>query len=362
MTASLPFVIDRASSVRLADQIAHGIAGACSTGVFPPGQRLPGIREMAEALDVGEIVVRQAVKLLAEQGVVVSRRKTGIHVSDRQQRTWRAHVVLAYLSDAPYFVARNRALLDALDAANVRLSAIYLPGGPRPENLHRLRALLDGQRVDLVALDGFAASLADEIDRRRLPHLALGQPSASPLARGALILDQIQAWRELGAHLAAQGARSVAALPFNPEPPLSHQAAVLALAEAGLHPRLLAPSAPAGEGSIEVAERRGYADTRTLLAAMPVDAVVYLDDWVARGGILALAEAGRQYPRDLLLATHANRGFVPCAPCELTRVEADPGEHGAAAASLCLHVLGLGAEAPPATIGLRLVVGGSTRR
>jgi LacI family transcriptional regulator len=358
MTA-MPFTVDRASGIALAAQIVHGIEGACSAGVYAPGDRLPGIRELAVLLDVSEIVVRQAMRTLAERGVVVSQRRTGIHIGDRTRRTWRAHVVLIHLSDTPYFVAVNRSLQLILDRANVRLTTQRLAGLDHPEDLLRLRTLFDSQRTDLVALSGWATAIAAEIDRRGLPHVAIGRSSPSAHARGWLGIDQQSAWHELAEHLRTRGVRRVARIPAVRH----HEPAAMidgVFAAAGLRLVPVMAEAITGEG-FGASERCGLAEVRTLLARRSLpDALVFSDDWVARGGLLALAEAGVRYPSDLRVATHANRGFAPVGTCELTRVEADPEQHAADQAALILQGLDLANTPAPAVMGMRFIPGAST--
>ena len=55
---------------RLYEQIATHIEELVSSGTLQPGDQLPSEREFADGLGVGRGVVREAVKLLAERGLV----------------------------------------------------------------------------------------------------------------------------------------------------------------------------------------------------------------------------------------------------------------------------------------------------
>ena len=47
-------------------QVAAEIEKGIRTGVFPPGSRLPSIRELAKAFQVSTQVIKSAFKLLAQ--------------------------------------------------------------------------------------------------------------------------------------------------------------------------------------------------------------------------------------------------------------------------------------------------------
>ena len=63
MSESL-FTIDKKRWGTLCDQIADGFRNAIATGVYHPGDRLPGMRELAVHFDVSiRVVVRAFAKL-----------------------------------------------------------------------------------------------------------------------------------------------------------------------------------------------------------------------------------------------------------------------------------------------------------
>jgi GntR family transcriptional repressor for pyruvate dehydrogenase complex len=65
----------------LYEKIALHIESLVSAGKLQPGNRLPSERELAEGLGVGRGVVREAVKLLAERGLVTVSPGRGTFVS-----------------------------------------------------------------------------------------------------------------------------------------------------------------------------------------------------------------------------------------------------------------------------------------
>ena len=58
-------------------------------GTYPPGSRLPTEHELCERLDVSRTPVSRALSELADEGVVLRRRRSGARVSSFRQRELR---------------------------------------------------------------------------------------------------------------------------------------------------------------------------------------------------------------------------------------------------------------------------------
>jgi GntR family transcriptional regulator len=74
-------VQERAAYLVVADKLREGIR----SGLYPPGARLPTIRELRQAHGVSEIVIRNAIALLRYEGLVETRRGGGTVVRGRPQ-------------------------------------------------------------------------------------------------------------------------------------------------------------------------------------------------------------------------------------------------------------------------------------
>lgn len=61
-------------------EIAQDIRASIEDGAIAPGERLPTVVELCELYGVSKVTVRKAVELLAEQGLVSSRRGSGTFV------------------------------------------------------------------------------------------------------------------------------------------------------------------------------------------------------------------------------------------------------------------------------------------
>ena len=81
-----------------------------------------------------------------------------------------------------------------------------------------------------------------------------------------------------------------------------------------------------GFGFLEATERGAFKAFRRRFASggrFP-DLIYFGDDYIARGGLMALASLGVKVPEDVRVVTLANRGFVPSFPVTLARIEYDP--------------------------------------
>jgi GntR family transcriptional regulator len=80
------FRVDPASPVPLYSQLIEQIRLAIVSGVIQPGDRLPGIRELAEREAINPMTVVRASNALIQEGLLIGRRGQGTFVSDRNQK------------------------------------------------------------------------------------------------------------------------------------------------------------------------------------------------------------------------------------------------------------------------------------
>jgi len=71
---------------RLFQGIADQIVALIDDGVFPPGTRLPGERELAERFNVSRVTIREAEIALQAVGVIKIKTGSGVYVADRADR------------------------------------------------------------------------------------------------------------------------------------------------------------------------------------------------------------------------------------------------------------------------------------
>lgn len=97
---------------RLFQSVAEQIAKLIDDGVFPPGSRLPGERELAERLGVSRVTIREAEIALQAVGRLQIKTGSGVYVSEQQSAEF---AVLPQVS--AFEVTEARLLFEAEAAA-----------------------------------------------------------------------------------------------------------------------------------------------------------------------------------------------------------------------------------------------------
>ena len=116
--------------------IAEKISQMIQEGLYPPGSRLPGERELAQELGVSRVTIREAEIALQAQGYLTIKTGSGVYVADAPQgHAEKIPEISAYeLTEARLLFESEAAALAARAISN--------------ETLDRLAALLD-----VIALD-----------------------------------------------------------------------------------------------------------------------------------------------------------------------------------------------------------------
>ncbi len=79
-------------------QIANALRAAILTRAFAPGEQLPSGSELAKRYGVARMTVQQALRVLREEGLIVSRQVSGVFVRERTERPvgLRPHIERAF--------------------------------------------------------------------------------------------------------------------------------------------------------------------------------------------------------------------------------------------------------------------------
>jgi DNA-binding transcriptional regulator YhcF (GntR family) len=78
---ALDFAIDRSAEVPIGVQLAWALRARIRDGRLVPGERLPGLRDLAEALKVNANTVRAVYQRLEQEGIIESQRGNGTFVA-----------------------------------------------------------------------------------------------------------------------------------------------------------------------------------------------------------------------------------------------------------------------------------------
>src|SRR3954452_7912969 len=144
--------LDRSTDVPLGTQLAWKLRGAIAAGLLRPGDRLPGVRDLAAEAGVNVNTVRAVYTRLAEQGVIVSEQGRGTFVSGAARGPDLAELVERAAGEARRHGIDPRELAAVLYA---RFDAPARAQAPRADDVAARRAV----RAEIEALEHELAEL-----------------------------------------------------------------------------------------------------------------------------------------------------------------------------------------------------------
>ena len=162
--------VPRRRRSELADALRRRVVGALSSGSLRRGERLPSAREVAAEIDADPRLVLAAYRILAKEGVVEIRRRSGIYVSSTPE-----------VQGGPAVVADGW-LVDVLsEAVEHGIPATRMGDWlKRCTTTRRLRAAVVADTVD--QLDAFCSELRDDYGVDAVPFApdAIDRPGGLP--------------------------------------------------------------------------------------------------------------------------------------------------------------------------------------
>ena len=106
--------LDRTNGLPLYRQIEQELRERIHRGQILPGETLPSIRELTKEFEVNHLTVRQAIRILGEEGIVVSSQGRGTYVRRDIRTAAKLALVLPNLANSlPDAIARGvRSVMD----------------------------------------------------------------------------------------------------------------------------------------------------------------------------------------------------------------------------------------------------------
>ena len=319
----------------LADQLVERLKAEIVRNRYRPGEVLAGIREIAESAKVSEKVVRAAMRRLADEGWIVPRRHVGPVIAERGADGARWRVL--YFTHNPYYCYYNERFV-----ATLRMQLLREKGGVLLAAVNRcdgvngyiqLEAALK-ERWDLILEGPTVVKSRRMIEASGWPFATIDDsiytmpPSAAANCVGRIAVSIGAAASDFVRECARRNIRSVVQLQCDKGAfDVTDRLRIMDV-------DVRTECTPIGISPDEVAHdayaivdgwfgRRGF--------RLP-DVVLFTDDYVAQGGLLALLRHGVRIPEDVSVVSFANKGHLPIWDQDLARIELDPVANGIAAA------------------------------
>ena len=362
---AIPFGIDRTLAVGIETQLTDGLRTAILSGYYKAGERIPTVRDFADALGVSIRVPKAALRVLKREGLVSTRRRLGTVVTGPKTDVFKGRIVVADpdLNPTFYVSSLEKRLCRRLADAGYLISRVVAPIIERPDGD------LSRERFDLRQFDTALrqnTSLAVIFCNR--PHLAQapvcrGTPfamvglrgeAAAPGCVGFASLDLGRALPAIAARLRERGARHLVQVALHSSEYLG-EAPLRTVCESVESMELWPKGALSAtlDQIVRLAFDTFSARYRTK-ADLP-DAFLFTDDYLARGALTALLAAGFETGRDVLVITLANKGNAPVHPHPVDLIVRDPAADAAALADALLGYLETGTPTDDITLGLEYV-------
>ena len=362
----MPFQGDHKLSVNIATQVTDGIRAAILTGFYKPGDFLPKATEFTRGLHVSLRAPLAAYRTLKKEGLISPRRRLGTVVVGPKADVFHGRVVIVNQNSNPYYsdAVTNEVLTRRLAAAGyVVVSVSAIPLGGRRDNpdkerfdVRQLNAALR-QKTSLAVIMGTVPSIERAVAATGTPYFVIG--GAKPGTPGSVGCTPINIESALPGVLGRLRERKVRSLVQMGIRKMDLMGSDALRATCDSYEELVGWPRHVERVSLDAIVRAAYdlfrARYRTK-ADLP-DAFLFVDDYLARGALMALLTAGIRTGRDVLAITLANKGNVPVHADPIDLILCDPAREADAIADALLAYLDSGAVPGTITIENAFVAG-----
>ena len=338
--------LDPAAAETLTEQLTENLRRAIANGVFRPGDKLPGVRQMAMLCGTSVQVPIDAMKTLAEEGFVKARPRIGCIVLGKSRKVWQGRILMVHVGAYSNY-GQNvfcGEVASLLGTANWRVEHFYVPRqGSEYLDLKSFAKALS-EKYDLVLLPAHDSPLIEIVQDSGHPYMLLSAQVGESRGTGCIgnmaWIDS-QAVVDFVAHCREADVRRVLVVLLEE----CFYANLNRLSAEGIEVEYLHID---GEISVLRAESfsrnayeailKGMVDRRT---SRP-DLIYFADDYLARGGLWALERLGLRVPEDIKVVSLSNYGNAPFYPRPLTRFEYNHFAYAAKTARAILRYLKAG--------------------
>ena len=355
------YALDPAAEETLTEQLAENLRRAIANGICKPGDRLPGIREMAKLCGTSVQVPVDALKMLADEGFVKARPRIGCVVLGKNRKVWQGRILMVHVGAHSNY-GQNvfcGEVASLLGAANWRVGHFYVPRqGPEYLDLKSFAKVLS-EKYDLVLLPAYDPPVVRIVQDSGHPYMLLSAQVGESKGTGCIgnmAWTDSQAIADFAAHCREADVHRVLVVRFEE----CFYADLNRLSAEGIGVEYLHID---GEMSVLRAESFSRNAYEVILKGIAgrrksrPDLIYFADDYLARGGLWALERLGLRVPEDIKVVSLSNYGNAPFYPKPLTRFEHNHFAYAAKTARAILRYLRSGRMPATVLCALRYVRG-----
>lgn len=346
-----PVEIDRSSPLGLAEQVVKGVKDAIRTGRYREGDRLPTWREMAKTLGVSQRIPREAIAQLVRDGFVVSRPRLGCTVAAdvARRREWKGVVLVVQsrnesesYSSLCMFNAMERILARA-GFAVIRTNVEHRAGKHTPYDLTMADRILSF-KIDFVVIEGSSRQLQRWIESHHVPYLSFSNTWGCAALDESILgnhlrLDFSTAIKDFVGHCRRANVRRVLQVSFA-YPEMFDAIPDLSAVGIGSERWTVPCERDPTPNQVTAAGMKAFSDRLRKNRDWLPDVLLFTDDYLAIGGVMALMHAGVRIPGEVRVVTFANVGNEPVLAFSPACIVADCARLGEAIARTILQNAG----------------------
>lgn len=315
---------------QLSESIADALRGELESGCYRAGKALPSVAELRERFGTGTFAIRAAVRQLRDEGFVELRPRIGIVATEKGGIAMKGRILFVCVGTRGSYFAQRLSVAMALrfDAARWQYMPVFL------ESAHDghidvsplVHQIAEGVRFAIVL--ACERQVMDVLGRAGVPYVVLnGYARDYPDAVGVVREDFKNSYDEFINVMRERHVKSV--VEFDVER-IMDRAFKAQLASAGIVVRrVLCERDNECPWTLADVKRLGHAAVSRFFAVdrnrvHPPDVVLFDDDYLAAGGLVALYEAGLRIPSDIRVVFYSNKGNEPVLGVSAARIENDP--------------------------------------
>ena len=312
------------------EKIAEALRSELKAGRWKAGERLPSVAELRERFGTGTFAIRAAVRNLRDEGFVELRPRIGIVATEKGGIAMKGRILFVCVgARGSYFAQRlSVRMSQRFDAARWSYVPIFLESA-HDGNINvspLIRQIAEGARFAMVL--ACERQVMDVLSRAGVPYVVLnGYAREYPDAVGVVREDFRAGYDDLINAMRKRHVKSV--VEFDVER-LMDRAFKVQFASAGVVMRRVLCDIDNGcTWTLADMKRLGHAAVSRFFAVgrnreNPPDVVLFDDDYLAEGGLVALYEAGLRIPQDIRVVFYSNKGNEPVLGVSAARIENDP--------------------------------------
>ena len=347
------------------DKIAEALRRELNSGRYRAGTTLPSVDALRKRFAAGEYAVRSAIRKLHGEGLVTVTKHVGAVVTAKSAFAWKGHVAFVHTSMCcSYFTQRIALQLSRrFEAAGWTMHLVFLePNADGRIDVEPLMRHVSAGLDFAVVLSEFR-QIASLLDNAAVPYVVLnGFARDFPNARAVIREESAECYAALIRAMKERGKKTILEVDYDRRMDRSFK---LQLADSGMRvSRELCRFDNETAHSLSDVRSLGhrvvarYLSSRSSRDHLP-DVVLFDDDYLLAGGIVAILEAGLRIPDDIgVVVVFSNRGNELVADKQFARIENDPVSYGDAVAKYVLALLA-GRRAVPPRVKMRFILGES---